>query len=62
MWCRNEVKSICRLESFGPDNALYEYQIENASLTRPPEERNQEEQLAYQVRFEYLHLGAIVIF
>ncbi|MPC27743.1 Meckel syndrome type 1 [Portunus trituberculatus] len=38
-----------RLESFGPDNALYEYQIENVSLTRSAEERNQEEQLANQM-------------
>ncbi|XP_050728569.1 tectonic-like complex member MKS1 [Eriocheir sinensis] len=50
-----------RLESFGSDNALYEYQIENVSLTCPAEERNQEEQLANQLarqRIEEIQLMA----
>ncbi|KAG7167547.1 Meckel syndrome type 1 protein-like [Homarus americanus] len=38
-----------RLESFGSDNALYEYTIENTSLTRSAEEKHQDDQLVKQL-------------
>ncbi|CAL4125304.1 unnamed protein product, partial [Meganyctiphanes norvegica] len=40
--------SFSRLESLGPDNALYEYTIENISVTRNLEERINEDRLTVQ--------------
>ncbi|XP_042224916.1 Meckel syndrome type 1 protein homolog isoform X2 [Homarus americanus] len=43
-----------RLESFGSDNALYEYTIENTSLTRSAEEKHQDDQLVKQIVHQQL--------
>ncbi|XP_047500019.1 Meckel syndrome type 1 protein-like [Penaeus chinensis] len=38
-----------RLESFGSDNALYEYTVENVSLPQPLEEKQKENELLQQI-------------
>lgn len=49
-----------RLESFGSDNALYEYTVENVSLPQPLEEKQKENELLQQVNIE-LNVAVVYI-